>query len=233
MVNEIKGRKVGEYNLVLNERILESILMRGLLPRAKVKQMIETGEILQLTLTDASNPITPRNYIEDANLLVDSYRPEGVAHPRTDSIFAFVYRGKITPLTDCNEHSRSTILINGLTGKELVGDGCFIDAVVGNLIASTEGYKHPVHGMIRFTQEKARKNIEEAAKNYWSSFVTLDDFIENYHAKGLDWDMGYDQWMKITDKKNLPSFIGYPEIIIPSKVEPSRLEIATKYIHKS
>jgi hypothetical protein len=243
-MNEIKGQKLGEHFIKLSDPILESILKKGLLPRAKVREMIGRGEMPELAVTDICSSLTKREYIDEANELIDAYRPGGIAHPRTDSVFAFVYRGHIEVLKEPDEYSRSVILIHGLTGEEVVGDGCHIDNAVWYLVGAREGWpnRNPFARLSgsglpqrepKISEEEAQKVIKESAEKYWSTLIPLDKFIENYRAKGLTWaNMEYDDWVKITDKVELPEIMGYPEIMIPSGVEPSRLEIALKYIHK-
>lgn len=194
-MTEIKGLKIGEYFVILTESMLESILKNGLLPRAEVNKRIQSGEMLQLDLTDARDSWAEREYIETANTIIDLYRPDNVAHPRTDSVFAFVYRGRIDTVEKPDESTRSTILIHGLSGKELVGNGDYVTRAIWYVMVAKKGWPYRVETpnphiiWQKIPQEEVQKEIDKCALKYWSELLTLDDFVENYRTKGLTWGM--------------------------------------------
>ena len=235
----VKGLKIGEVFLCLNDNLLDSIKKHGLLTRKEVESRRQEGGLVSTEETDQAH--SPRRFITEGNKIVDSFKPDPSLPSREDSVFAFVFRGKLDPPSKPEEGARSTLLIRNLSGKEFVADGAFMDEVVGRLQCIEEGVPDMFAGMPGSGKPAGMKNklpeaeiekwkarVNEVARQYWDTLVPLDEFLTQYSAKGKGSGKEMEDW---TNDSNPQKVFHYPEIIIPHAVNPEDIELAVEYIH--
>ncbi|MDO8626866.1 MAG: hypothetical protein Q7K42_00230 [Candidatus Diapherotrites archaeon] len=184
-------------------------------------------------------PHYPREYMPKLATFLDHFRPPHIKTPREGSVYFYPLKYKVKGLNGHESITWPTVRTLVDPKKTLVFDNRDLGRIIFMLnrithLGNNARYKE-ISDVLKneilgnYGNEILEK-LEQIAKEYWKSAITLEDFLK-YYENNPTWDSGagtYVTHKKPTAPKKFPDFFLVPEVMIRGTVKNIKISLPTK-----